>query len=347
MPSGSLLVGSGNATKVYMITDSTAGADNSGFAIKMGSYCTVKDFSLYGASSAIDVSTPEYSPDSTYNVGDHVIHDWNFFECSTPISTPEAWTVGHWTQVTAATLEGDRHGILWQGTYSEDQKGPYRGIISNVRIQRFSGGGIRLYDTGFGITTCLEVSDVYIWNCWAGIDVAYWSEFNKFTDVQAAECFIGCVNNGGNNVFVNCDFSTNLEIAMLFDNSVSQSPNNAHGSAIGCVFNHTGHNGVTNAGTGIRMINCHAGFTFTGCQIFFSKVILEDSNGVVFSGCIFGKNNCQIRVNNGGAVLFIGNMHSGEPSETSEQNPWIEIINNTNTHFVNCYVKSTGEEVKP
>lgn len=40
-----------------------------------------------------------YSASSTYAVGDYVMHDALLYKCTTAITTAEAWTAGHWTQV--------------------------------------------------------------------------------------------------------------------------------------------------------------------------------------------------------------------------------------------------------
>lgn len=235
---------------------------------------------------------------------------------------------------------GGRHGVLWQGTYTDNHSAPLMGMISGLYIDNFTGGGITCYDTGYGTTTAIEGTNIYITNCWAGLNISYWSEFHKFTNVRCASCRIGCVNNGGNNIFVNCDFSTSEEIGMLMDNSQGQSPNHTHGSCIGCVFNHTRYAGTANSGTGIEMLNCDtSGFIFEGCQIFFSKINLVNCDGIVFSNCNFGNLNCDITISGGGAVLFNGNMHQAKPP--------ITISNNTNVHFVNCYVKTTGAIVTP
>lgn len=42
----------------------------------------------------------EYSSSSTYAVGDMVLKDGQLYECTTAISTAEAWTAAHWTAVT-------------------------------------------------------------------------------------------------------------------------------------------------------------------------------------------------------------------------------------------------------
>ena len=237
--------------------------------------------------------------------------------------------VGSTSSITLSSVVGNRHGIVWQGTYTQDQTAPYRSIIDSVFINNFTGGGITCYDTGYGTSNCIEVTNAFIWQCNAGVNISYWSEFHKFTNVRAGGCYYGCINNGGNNIFVNCDFSSN-KLAFLMDNASNQSPNNSHGSCIGCVFNHTD----SNAGVGIKILNCDNGFMFDGCQIFFSQIDIEDSDGVVISNTNFGLNNCNIKVVGGGTVLFANNMHQGAPT--------ISITNNTNVHFVNCYNRSTG-----
>ena len=162
---------------------------------------------------------------------------------------------------TPVSTVGNRHGILWQGTYTDDETAsnqPKMGIISNVYIFNFNGGGITCYDTGIGTFNGLEVSNCYIKNCDAGINISYYSEFHKFTNIRTFGCYYGCINNGGNNIFNNCDFSS-CKLGFLMDNSSSQSPNNSHGSCVGCVFNHTD----SNSGYGIKILNCDNGFIFT------------------------------------------------------------------------------------
>lgn len=245
--------------------------------------------------------------------------------------------LGSTSSITLSQTLGGRHGILWQGNYTQSQSSasqPINGMVSNVRFLYFTGGAITCYDTGYGTFNALEVVNVFCMNCNAGINVSYWSEFHKFTNVRTASCYYGCINNGGNNIFTNCDFST-CKVGFLMDNSQSQSPNNSHGSAIGCVFNHTD----SNTGVGIKILNCDNGFIFNGCQIFFSQIYLEDADGVVVSNSNFGETNCDITVNGGGVVLFSGNIHQATPT--------ISVTGNTNVHFDNCYVRSTGAAVGP
>ena len=245
--------------------------------------------------------------------------------------------MGGTSSITLSSTVGGRHGILWQGNYTETETSssqPINGMISNVRFYYFTGGGITCDDTGYGTANSLEVTNVFCTNCNAGINVAYFSEYHKFTNVRTAYCYYGCINNGGNNIFVNCDFSS-CKVGFLMDNSSSQSPNNSHGTCVGCLFNHTD----SNAGIGIKVLNCDNGFVFDGCQIYFSQIDIEDSDGVVVSNSNFGDTNCDITVKNGGVALFANNLYGAAPT--------ITITNNQNVHFVNCYVKSTGAAVTP
>lgn len=43
-----------------------------------------------------------YDSSETYAVGDYCLHDGSLYKCSTTISSPEAWTAGHWTQIKIA-----------------------------------------------------------------------------------------------------------------------------------------------------------------------------------------------------------------------------------------------------
>lgn len=247
----------------------------------------------------------------------------------------DVYFVGGTSAPSFSSASGTRHAVMWQGNYTQSESSadqPQFGIVSGCRFINFTGSAILCSDTGTATSNHLEVSDCTIQSCWAGINVAYYSEFHKFTNIRTWSCYYGAINNGGNNMFVNCDFST-CKNAFLMDNAQSQSPNNSHGSCIGCVFNHTD----SNTGVGIRILGCAYGFMFVGCQIFYSQTVIDSTDGVVFSACNYGHQNCNITVNGGGAVLFTGGMFGAAPT--------ISVTNNSNVHFVNCYVRSTGAVV--
>lgn len=56
---------------------------------------------------AAGVTANAYSSSSTYAVGDYVIHNSNLYRCTTSITTAEAFTAAHWTQVVLANDVSD------------------------------------------------------------------------------------------------------------------------------------------------------------------------------------------------------------------------------------------------
>ena len=260
-------------------------------------------------------------------------------QLNTGCTLKDVFVIGDDSYPVGATV-GNRHGILWAGTYKESGVSkPCRGIIDNVYIKNFSGGGISCYNTGGLSIACPMVSNAYIYNCWAGLNIAYSSEYGKYMNVRCNDCYVGCLNNGGNNMFVNCDFSSNREYAMLMDNSSGDMDNNGHGSCVGCVFNHTQSGGSSNHGIGVKMIGISNGFIFDGCQMFYSRIELVNTVGAVFSSCNFGSSNNSITISGGGAIVFSNNLYGSTPT--------ISISGNSNVHFVNCYVRNTGAAVAP
>lgn len=216
---------------------------------------------------------------------------------------------------------GDRHGIGFIGTATlENRSGqPVDSIVEGCRIRNFSGGGITCRDTGYGINCSLSVTNCRIHNCGAGINISHFSEFHNFTNVTSTRNLYGCINNGGNNVFVGCGFDGNT-VGFLIDNSEKQSPNNAHGSCVACTFNHSN----ANQGIGIKIVGSKPGYVFSACQMFFSSILVEDSQGIQFNNFNFGRDQ-KIRVKGGGTVLIDGCVFSKQPEVTVEDNPYVRV----------------------
>jgi peptidoglycan/xylan/chitin deacetylase (PgdA/CDA1 family) len=236
-----------------------------------------------------------------------------------------------WTgTVSLAASLIERHGVLWATNASGTA--PQNGKITNCRFMYFKGAGITCKDTGTPSTNSLSVSDCFMKTCRAGINVAQKSEYNRFTNINVAGCYYGCINNGGNNVFVNCAFTQNT-IGMKMDDTGIESANSGHGSFVGCTFNHSGNN----TGVGISITNVTHGFVFSGCQLFRSSISLTNASGIVFDGLNVGLSNEAITVSGGGTVLFNGCMFGNAPTVT--------ITGNENVHFANCYIRATGVEV--
>ena len=232
---------------------------------------------------------------------------------------------------TISSTVGSRHGILYEGTATSSESPStsrrFRGTIDNVFIARFNGGGITCNATGGQINSNLLVTNCHIYQCDAGINVAFYSEFHRFTNVSATHCYYGCICNGGNVNFVNCSFSYD-RIGILLDNSSSQSPNNSHGTFDACTICHSGAN---NDGVAIKLLNVHAGEIFSGLQVFYGSIYVDSSSYIRFIGMNMGSAT-PITVTNSSLVVFSDcTMHSS--SELTQSN-------NTTLKFHDCYYRS-------
>jgi len=282
MPKGTALFGMGSSTKVVLMPEIESGA-----AIYLGGFCTVKDLAVLGAEENIEL------PESV----------------------------------------GDRHGIAYvsdaNSTNWDEPHHPRNSVIESCFISSFTGGGIYGKDTGYSIHCAMTVSNCHIINCGAGIDLAHFSEYHQFTNVLCCENLYGCINNGGNNDFVNCGFNAN-KTGFLIDNSRGQSNNNSHGSVVGCTFNHSDNN----TGIGIILLGAFNGYVFSGCQMFYSKIVVENSKNILFTGFNFG-GKMDIKIKDSGLVMFNGNMFLGQPSVVNENTELLK--------FVNCFNKDGSE----
>lgn len=250
----------------------------------------------------------------------------------TRCTVKDVFLLGSLSEITPEETPGVRHGIVFEDPSGEPgSDAPSYGTVENCHFKGFSGGAITCRSTGYGCNDSMNVTNCWMTNCGVGINIPYWSEFHRFTNVSVVGCWYGCINNGGNNMFSNCNFSGN-EMGMLMDNSRKQSKNETHGSAIGCVFNHSGHN----QGTGIKILGTKNGFVFSGCQVFFSKIELDNVQGVIFDAFNFGRNEV-IHVNGGGTAMFTNCMFGSEPQVT--------ITDNECTKFVHCYTRA-GEVIE-
>ena len=280
MPDGTTIRGMGAATKLVLIDEVTDGA-----AVKLGSFCTVRDISVLGSQTESEIPTEV----------------------------------------------GSRHGILFEGSATEEHyKGaqPAHSMVSGCFISGFSGGGITCRCTGYSPESSLSVSDCQIFLCGAGINIPYFSEYHNFTGVKCNRNLYGCINNGGNNVFVNCGFDCN-KTGFVIDNSYGQSNNNSHGSVVGCTFNHSD----SNKGVGILLLGVSHGYVFSSSQLFFSKIIIENSTGLVFDSFNCGR-EVEISVKGKhprgtGLVTFSGFAFNPAPK--------ISIFDNDSVKFINCF----------
>lgn len=242
-------------------------------------------------------------------------------EMASNCTVKELTVLGALEELPRPTELGARHGIGFIGTATQENRSgqPVDAIISGCRIRSFSGGGITCRDTGYGINASVSVTDCRIHYCGAGINISHFSEYHNFTNVTATRNLYGCINNGGNNVFVGCGFDGNT-LGYLIDNSEKQSPNNAHGSCVACTFNHTDHN----KGVGIRILGAKPGYVFSGCQMFFSDIDIQDSAGIQFDHFNFGK-SVKAQITGKSTVMFNGCYFSNQPEFILEGDPIVTV----------------------
>ena len=235
----------------------------------------------------------------------------------------------------ASETVGERDAIRFIGSYDgQGQSFPTvePNMITNCFFDNFSGSGIYCHNTGGGTKSSLLVSDCYIRQCIAGINIDYYSEYSKFTNIITYKCHYACINNGGNNVFTACTFHGTIGFSM------DGSRNSAHGSVVGCTFNHIDNwnrPSTLGGGTAILVKNAVNGFIFTGCQLWYGAIDVRASRGIAFSDCLIGGNSPEISVTGAYPAFFENCIFHATPT----------LNVNSATKFDNCYLDSDGSAI--
>ena len=242
---------------------------------------------------------------------------------------------GSETDITPTTENLGKHGILWMGTYdpSSPADGPFCGTISNVMISDCSGAGIYTWKSGRATNTGLNVVNVTVQRCGWGIAAGDNSEFSQWTNLKVTNCGIGLRCTGGNQIFANCNFSSNIQALDM--EGTTASVNNSHGSFTNCIFDHSG----SNTGYAMRLKGMVNGEIFSSCQIFFGKIRIEDCAGIRIIGANFGRQT-DIAIINSTAVIF-SDCQMRETNDTP-----VTITGGTAVLFNNCYYRN-GTQFTP
>lgn len=201
-------------------------------------------------------------------------------------------------------------------------------VIDNCWFSNFNGSAIYCHNTGGSVHKALTVTNSFIQRCGVGINIDYYSEYQKYTNVVITRCYYACINNGGNNVFVGCTFHGTIGFSM------DGLKNNAHGSCIGCTFNHIDNwnrPSTRGGGTAILAKNLDNGFIFTGCQIWYGAVDIRASRGIALSDCLMG-GYPTITVTGGYPAFFSNCIFHATPT----------LNVNESTKFDNCYLDDDG-----
>ena len=209
-------------------------------------------------------------------------------------------------------------------------------LITGCWFEGFSGSALYQHNTGGGVRGAVTMSDCFIRRCGAGINVDYYSEYCKYNHIITEQCYYACINNGGNNVFTGCTFHGT--IGFLMDNSDGDRINNAHGSCIGCTFNHIdnwNHQADLGGGDAVKVISNAHGFIFDGCQFWYSAVKIKNSRGMTFSSCIFGGGSPVIKVEGSYGAFLHGCTFQNAPS--------LDV--NSATKFDGCYLAADSSVI--
>ena len=241
---------------------------------------------------------------------------------------------------TNGTNMGSRHGIYAIANADgkeTSQPQVLQNFITNCFFENFDGSAFYTHNTGGGLHNTVTFTDSHIEHCRVGINIDYFAEYGKYSQIIIYQCYYACINNGGNNVFTGCTFHG--VVGWLTDNSGNDKNNNQHGSCIGCTFNHIdnmNHPDVLGNGKAVHIINGIAGFIFTGCQLWYGNVYIENSLGVQFSDCLFGNNAIEIHVTGSNPAFFFNNIFWSTPT--------LDVI--SSCKFEGNYLK-TGAVVTP
>ena len=204
-------------------------------------------------------------------------------------------------------------------------------VIDNCWFENFSGSAIYCHNTGGSVGKPLTVSNCFIRRCTAGINIDYYSEYQKYVSVVVTRCYYACINKGGNNVFIGCTFHGTIGFYM------DGSKNNGHGSCIGCTFNHIDNwNRPSTLGGGLAVdaYGVTAGFIFTGCQIWYGELRVRGSRGIAFSDCQIG-GYPKVTVTGGYPAFFSNCIFHATPT--------LDV--NSSTKFDNCYLDEDGSVI--
>ena len=123
----------------------------------------------------------------------------------------------------------------------------------------------------------LQINNCRFYNNYYGTYYDYRCEYTQTINCVFGENHIGSFNAGGNNLYTGCIWNVNY-IGFYLENKGS---NPAHGGCNGCTFNH-------NTSHAIYVEDCVNGWLFNGCQVFYGKIELINSKGVIFDSNIWG-----------------------------------------------------------
>lgn len=268
-----------------------------GYAIRVGARCTIQDLWIDGNENLV------------YKGEDNI-------------------------EIQSILMHGNRHGILLLGNgigdaYREKWAGT---IISRCEITNFRGGGITCDNTGYTPYSSLTVSDTWIRNCCVGINIAYLSEFNKFTNVGCYYCRYGCINNGGNNLFSNINLGSNTlgfymngddGKCIRYNGTTVKGVNMGHGSMTNANLVHAGKSNAS-PGYAVVIINIDPGFVISGVDGGYGKYYIERSRSIILNNLRLGDETGFEFINNDWPITISNAL--GLPPASSDPNAKLSFV---------------------
>lgn len=225
------------------------------------------------------------------------------------------------------TSQGVGSGIVVRGNH-EDSPFKYHTKIINVTIDGFGYAGIQGAATGYWVANSMSVVNCKMTNCYCGIVLEDYCEFNRITNCLCYNNYIGALIYSGNNTIVNCSLSNNTVGLYLDGETAGYAGNNGHGAVIGCTINHSDNNN----GYAIIARSITNGFIIEGCNIWYGKVLTdagqETSRGIMLQNCLFGGGTPEIVNWGADALLLMGCVFKATPTFTGHKR----------TIKANCYL---------
>ena len=238
-----------------------------------------------------------------------------------------------------ASDKRDINGIIFNGNNDAAPEYPYsdndflnKSLLDNIIITGCSANAILLQNTGYSYHTSVKIINCYCSYNYCGLNIFNRSEFNNIINSSFNRNTYGVINNGGNNTINNCTISGNV-YGFVIDTENGSHSNSGHGNMVSCILQHN----VTNS---IIIKDTASGYTITGCNIDDGDILLKNQRRTIFVGNNFMYDTGLI-IDGGGMLVF------SACNFRSETIPRFQIINNTSTHFHNCYDTNTGKIFDP
>lgn len=221
---------------------------------------------------------------------------------------------------------GGRDGIVQLGDYVDFETPATFSAnfdkLSNLWIENFTGSGVRSYRND-GAASFLA-HNIDILHCGIGINIELFSEFHAWENIRCRWCVYACIMNGGNNLFSNCHFDVCIHLLKI-DNSLGNLVNDTHSSFTNCTFCHANNN----TGDAMEIIGVENGLVFSNCQVFYSKIKITNTNGVVITNFNFA--NSQEIILSGCKGINISNCIFGSTPVITKNNVTGFIFDNNMT----------------